>query len=87
MREHLYAEFMYPNAGTDYDKEKVREVGLEVGRKYEVRDIDMGNWYTKVWLEGYSRAFNSVHFEFYEDGKEIDIYNSPKYNIWLREGF
>lgn len=27
MKEYLYAEFMYPNEGTDYDKEKAREAG------------------------------------------------------------
>lgn len=41
MKEHLYAEFMHPNAGTDYDKEKVREAGLEVGRMYQENKVEM----------------------------------------------
>lgn len=80
MREHLYAEFMHSNAGTDYDKEKVREAGLEVGRKYKVTQIEMGGWRVNVWLEGYSCAFNSVHFDFYKGNLPYDIYGDPNYN-------
>lgn len=83
MKEYLYAEFMYPNAGTDYDKEKVHEAGLEVGRKYKVTRIEMGGWYTDVWLEGYSHAFNSVHFDFYKGSLLHNIYSDPNYNSYL----
>lgn len=83
MGERLYAKFVNPNAGTDYDKEKVREAELEVGRKYKVIRIEMGSWHTDVWLEGYARAFNSVHFDFYEGDLPHDIYSDPNYNPYL----
>lgn len=83
----LSAKFMYPENGTDNDKRKVADAGLVPGETYEVYDIDMGHWYTEVYLKGYKGWFNSVHFVFYEDGKEFDIYNSLEYNIYLREGF
>lgn len=83
----LSAKFMYPENGYDIDMKKVADAGLVPGEMYEVADIEMGSSRTNVYLKGYEKYFNSVHFEFYEDGKEIDIYNSPKYNIWLREGF
>ena len=83
----LSAKFMYPENGTDNDKRKVAEAGLVPGEMYGVYAIDMGHWYTEVHLKGYKGWFNSVHFVFYEDGEEFNIYNSPEYNIYLREGF
>lgn len=80
----LYAKFVHPDQGMEYDKKQVREVGLEVGRKYEVSCVDMGQSYTSIWLAGYKNSFNSVHFEFYdEDGLPHDIYDDPDYNPYL----
>ena len=79
----LYAKFLYPDHGLEADRIRVRELGLEVGKMYKVRDVEMGGWYTDIWLEGYKGSFNSVHFEFYEDGEEIDIYEDPRYNPYM----
>lgn len=76
----LYAKFMYPNSGWDGDVEYAKEVGLKIGEKYEVEDLSMGGSHTSIFLKNIDGAFNSVQFEFEEDGKAIDIYNSPKYN-------
>lgn len=76
----LYAIFMYPENGHDCDVEYAKEVGLKVGEKYEVEDISMGQSATSVYLKDIKGVFNSVQFEFEEDGKLIDIYDSLKYN-------
>jgi hypothetical protein len=79
----LYAIFMYPNRGWEYDVEWAKNAGLKVGERYEVRRISMGQSSTSVFLKDINGDFNSVQFEFEEDGKPIDIYRSPKYNPYL----
>ena len=76
----LYAKFMYPDNGHDCDVEFAKKMGLKVGEKYEVEDLSMGGSYTSIFLKDINGVFNSVQFEFEEDGKPIDIYNTPKYN-------
>ena len=76
----LYAKFMYPDNGYDGDVEFAKKTGLEVGEKYEVEDLSMGGSHTSIFLKDVNCSFNSVQFEFEEDGEPIDIYNSPKYN-------
>lgn len=76
----LYAKFMYPDNGHDCDVEHAKNVGLKAGEKYEVEDLSMGGSHTSIFLKDINGVFNSVQFEFEEDGKPIDIYNSPKYN-------
>lgn len=76
----LYAKFMYPNNGWDVDVEYAKKVGLKVGAKYEVDNISMGQSNTSVYLKNIKGVFNSVQFDFEEDGKPINIFNSPKYN-------
>jgi hypothetical protein len=71
---------MYPNNGYDGDVEFAKKTGLEVGEKYEVEDLSMGGSHTLIYLKDINGAFNSVQFEFEEDGKSINIFNSPKYN-------
>ena len=76
----LYAKFMYPDYGHDCDIEFAKKIGLKVGEKYEVEDLSMGGSHTSIFLKDVNGVFNSVQFEFEEDGKPIDIFNSPKYN-------
>lgn len=76
----LYAKFMYPDNGWDVDVEYAKKVGLKVGEKYEVDYISMGQSNTSVYLKDIKGVFNSVQFDFEEDGKPINIYDSPKYN-------
>ena len=62
-----------------------RKYPLEIGKKYEVDTIDMGAYHTDILLKGFNSRdskswFNSVCFEFYEDDKEIDIYNDKQFN-------
>ncbi len=80
----LYAKFMYPDNGYDYDEEYAKKMGLKVSERYEVEDVDMGQSHTSIYLKNIKGCFNSVHFEFEENGNPIDIYDDPRYNPYLR---
>lgn len=56
---------------------------LEVGKDYEVERVDMGQSYTSITLKDRKGSYNSVIFEFYEDGKELDIYSDDRFNPYL----
>ena len=56
---------------------------LEYGKEYEVRGIDMGQSYTSVYLKDMRNPYNSVIFEFYEDGELLDIYKDARFNPYL----
>lgn len=75
----LTAVYTYPENGDGPATE------LEVGKEYSVMDLDMGQSHTSIWLYGFNSSFNSVQFDFYEDGEPIDIYRSPKYNPYIRK--
>ena len=66
--EILIARYMHPDNGRPYEREDAKSK-LKVGRSYEVTQIDVGQWYTTVWLhglgDGLCDGFNSVHFDFY----------------------
>ena len=80
----LTAKYMYPD--NDYELERQRTAMFLVeGKEYGVKDVLMGQSHTTILLADVDGVFNSVHFDFFEDGKEIDIYSSPKYNPYLRE--
>ena len=73
----LTAEYNYPENGYKPAEE------LEVGREYEVENVMMGQSYTSIYLKGFPHPFNSVQFDFFEDGDPINIYCSPKYNPYM----
>jgi len=75
----LTAVYNYPENGYRPAKQ------LEVGKEYNVERVDMGQSSTGIYLSGFSVSFNSVQFDFFEDGKPIDIYRSPKYNPYIRK--
>jgi len=56
---------------------------LEVGKEYVVDYLSMGQSHTTVQIDfgnRHFRHFNSIHFDFYENGRKKNIYNSKKYN-------
>ena len=60
------------------------EHDLEVGELYEVSNIIIGTSSTDVYLKDKQFSYNSVLFEFYENGKEIDIYRDKRFNPYIR---
>lgn len=56
---------------------------LEKGKFYKVESIDMGQSYTSISLKDKKGSYNSVYLEFYENGKEIDIYSDKRFNPYL----
>ena len=65
-----------------------RKYPLEISKMYEIDTIDMGSCNTDILLKGFNSKdpkswFNSVCFEFYENGKEIDIYSDKRFNPYL----
>lgn len=81
--EKVMARFLYPDHGTRFDIQKVQEAGLEKGKDYEVREIFMGQSRTSIFLEGLEGPFNSVQFEFFEDGKPLNIFRDSRFNPYL----
>ena len=70
----VYAKFLYPENGYTSDVEKSKELGLIVGRLYEVTQIELSGYSTSVMIFGC--WLNSVQFEFFhEDGTECNIYS------------
>jgi hypothetical protein len=61
-----------------------KETDLVVGEENEVERVEMGQSSTSIELKGKSLCYNSVIFDFYEDGKEMDIYSDERYNSYLR---
>lgn len=79
----LQAKYTKPNAGYDGDQKMCRE-NLTLGELYEVTYVSMGQSHTNIYLKGIEGCFNTVNFDFYEDGKPINIFRDPRYNPYLR---
>lgn len=81
----LFAKYVNPNAGYDFDKQTVRKY-LTIDFYYKVKEISMGGSHTNIYLEDFPDViFNSVNFDFFEgeDLVPIDIYEDPRYNPYL----
>jgi uncharacterized protein (DUF4213/DUF364 family) len=76
-RQVLTAIYNYPENGYRPAEE------LVVGQEYEVEDVSMGQSYTSIFLKGYTGVFNSVQFDFYENGKPHDIFRDSRYNPYM----
>ena len=80
----IYAVYKYPNVGYPFDRELVAACNFKIGERYLVDTISVGQSSTSVWLSGYVRCFNSVHFDFEnEDGESVDVYSIPEFNPYL----
>lgn len=80
----IYAVVETLRAGYDCEEEMVKTLGFKVGDKFELECIDMGGSSTSIYLKDFpSQPFNSVFFEFEENGKELDIYSDTRFNPYL----
>lgn len=80
----ITAKFVRPNAGYDCDKEQVAVLGLELNRNYHMNHISIGQSHSSVWLQEFDGVnFNSVHFDFYENGKRFDIYRDERFSQYV----
>lgn len=70
-------------AGYDYQKQKMIDLGFKVGDRIEVKDIVVHQSSTDVYLEGYKGSFNSVFFEFEENGEEFNPLADRRFNNYL----
>lgn len=78
MIENITAVYNHPEAG--YGPATL----LEIGKSYKVLAVHMGAAYTLIMLEGFERGFNSVQFDFFENGNPLDIYADSRFNPYLR---
>lgn len=78
------AKFAYPENGTAHHQETAKKY-LHVGHEYEVSQIIMGQSYTSVYLSGIDCVFNSVMFDFYENGNDLNIFRDNRFNPYIRK--
>ena len=67
----------------DFNPWSEEKYPINIGKTYEVNNVDMGGFYTTIYLVGFKQGFNSVYFKFYENNKPIDIYNDKRFNPYL----
>lgn len=70
------------NGGYQGNKDHCAKHNLQVGNKYIVKDIDIGQSSSSVFLQGLS-WFNTIYFTFEEDGEELDIYSDTRFNNYI----
>ena len=79
----IYAVVKTLKAGYLSDKELVKSLGFKVGDKFEVERVSVGRSSTEVYLEEFpSKCFNSVFFNFEEDGTPLDIFSDDRFNSY-----
>jgi hypothetical protein len=79
----LYAKVKNLDNGYEDDKDKLKTSRFVLNDRYEVAYIEMSQSHTKVYLVGFKEPFNSVSFEFDENGAPINIYGDPRYNPYI----
>ena len=75
--KNFFAKYSYPNNGHNPPDD------LVVGEMYPVEAIEMSGWHTDIKLAGKDGYYNSVNFDFFENGKPVDIYSHPACNPYL----
>ena len=82
MSTKVFAKLVHPENGYGYNIEQAKN--LDQKKFYTVSNIEMGQSNTMIWLEGLPGSYNSVQFDFYDEGKSpIDIYEMPEFNQYL----
>jgi hypothetical protein len=78
----IYAIIKNLDCGYPGDREQVAKAGFKVGDRFILEDVSMGQSHTTVYLnrEG---GFNSVFFDFEENGQPLNIYADRRFNPYL----
>ena len=76
----LFAKYIYPDNGTETQRKKNVAAGLALNMAYPVVALRVGDWCSKVYLEGFGETeFNTVNFSFYDEyGLAVDVYSDPR---------
>ena len=71
---HIFARLVAPNNGYQHDKDQVKDLDPKVD--YVVSNVSVGRSSSSFGLVAFpGKSFNTVQFEFYENGRLIDIIN------------
>lgn len=69
------------NVTAQYNSEDWRD--LKQGSVYVVSKINMSQSSTLIELVDHINCYNSIHFTFYENGEELNIYRDKDFNPYM----
>ncbi len=78
----ILARVVTLNAGYNVEQEEVINIGWEVGDEFEVVAFSIGQSSSTVQLNKLG-FFNTVFFDFYENGIKINPYRDSRFNWYL----
>ena len=78
----IIAKVVSLTGGYRLDKEHFDKLNAEIGDEYEVGAISIGQSNSTVQLRN-GCFYNTVYFEFYEDGVKFDIFKDKRFNWYL----
>lgn len=67
MKNKFQAKYNKPNSAWSQHRAKAEEL-LELDAVYDIRDIDIHSYHTRIYLVGFDGWFNSANFTFYFNG-------------------
>lgn len=68
-------------AGWQWERGEVQGLGWKIGDTFEVEDISVGRSSSYVNLKEFG-SFNTVFFDFFEDGVELNIYTDKRFDSY-----
>lgn len=79
----VYAIVTTLDGGYDHDKEHAAEAKLKIGDRLTVKYISMGQSHTSVHVNEHTGGFNSIYFDFEENGEPLNIYRDHRFNPYI----
>lgn len=83
----VYAIVKDLDCGYQYDRDRAEKAGLKIGDRYKLQGVSMGQSHTTVTLEDLGAGFNSIFFEYEENGEPLNIYNDARFNPYIKSYF
>lgn len=78
----ITAKVVSLTGGSCFDKANFDKLNTELGDEYEVDAIFIGQSNSTVQLNN-GGFYNTIYFEFYEDGVKFDIFKDKRFNCYL----